>query len=80
MKGSPRTHTITIHFSLLSTMVSYLFPPKGNPTVPTFNFCTKFMGIPGIIHDRTPNWHPVSGASRHIDDLRTERSFASQAK
>ena len=27
-------------------------------TVPTFNSCTKCVGNPGILHDRTPNWHP----------------------
>ena len=25
-------------------------------TVPTFNSCTKCMGGPGIIHDRTPSF------------------------
>ena len=27
-------------------------------TVPTFNFCTKYVGNPGIIHDRTPERPP----------------------
>ena len=31
-------------------------------TVPTFNSCTKCVGSPGIIHDRTPDYHPVSWA------------------
>ena len=30
-------------------------------TVTIFNFCTKCMGIPDIIHDRTPDCHPVMG-------------------
>ena len=29
-------------------------------TVPTFNSCTKCVGSPGILHNRTPDWHPVS--------------------
>ena len=29
-------------------------------TVPTFNSCTKCVGSPGIIHNRTSDWHPVS--------------------
>ena len=28
--------------------------------VPTFNSCTKCVGSPGILHDRTPDWHPSS--------------------
>ena len=28
-------------------------------TAPTFNSCTKCMGNPGIIQDRTPDCHPV---------------------
>ena len=28
-------------------------------TVPVFNSCTKCPGSPGIIHDRTPDDHPV---------------------
>ena len=31
-------------------------------TVPTFNSCTKCLGCPGIIHDRTLGCHPVSWA------------------
>ena len=27
-------------------------------TMPTFNSCTKCAGSPGMIHGRTPNWHP----------------------
>ena len=29
-------------------------------TVPTFNSCSKCLGNPGIIHDRTPDCHRVS--------------------
>ena len=28
-------------------------------TVRTFNFCTKRVGSPGIIHDCMPDYHPV---------------------
>ena len=31
-------------------------------TVPTFNYCTKCMGMTGIIHDLTPDCHSVSKA------------------
>ena len=31
----------------------------GHYTVPTFDSCTKCMGSPSIIHDHTPNRHPV---------------------
>ena len=30
-------------------------------TVPAFISCTKCVGSLGIIHNRTPNWHPMSG-------------------
>ena len=40
----------------------------------TFNSCTKCLGI---IHDRTPNCHPVYWAGMH--DLTTGRSFDLQA-
>ena len=39
-------------------------------TVPTFNFCTKFLGSQVIIHDRTK----IPG-NKCIDDLTSERSF-----
>ena len=29
-------------------------------TVPTCNYCTKYVGSQGILHDRTPDCHPVS--------------------
>ena len=32
------------------------------PTMQTFNSCTKCVGSPGIIHDRTPDCHPISWA------------------
>ena len=35
-------------------------------TVPTFNSCTKCLVRPGIIHDRTPNFHPVSWRWMHV--------------
>ena len=47
-------------------------------TVPTFNSCTKCMGSPGIINDRTSDCHQSPGHGC-IDDLTTERSFDSQA-
>ena len=37
-------------------------PPFSSGTVPSFNSCTKFMGIKGIIHDRTPDCQQVSMA------------------
>ena len=45
-------------------------------TVPTFNYCTKCVGSPGIMHDRTPH---TTQFPRHgcMDDLTTERSFDS---
>ena len=50
-------------------------------TVPTFNSCAKCPDIPGIIHNRTPDHHSVSGACMRPDipDLATKRSFDSQA-
>ena len=50
-------------------------------TVPTFNSCTKCADIPGIIHDRTPDHHSVSGAWMRPDipDLATKRTLDSQA-
>ena len=33
--------------------------------VPTFNSCTKCVGSPGIINDRTSDYHPVSWAWMH---------------
>ena len=31
-------------------------------TVPTFNSCTKYVGSPAIVHERTPDCHPVACA------------------
>ena len=28
-------------------------------TVPILNFCTKYMGSPGLIHDLTPDSHLI---------------------
>ena len=47
-------------------------------TVPTFNSCTKCVGSPGIIYDRTPDRHQFPG-HECMDDLTTERSFDSLA-
>ena len=33
--------------------------------LPTSNNCTECLGSPGIIHDRTPDCHPVSWAWMH---------------
>ena len=33
--------------------------------VPAHTFCTKHVGSPGILHDRTPDCHPVSWARLH---------------
>ena len=38
----------------------------GRYTVPTFNSCTKCLVRPGIIHDRTPNFHPVPWTWMHV--------------
>ena len=46
-------------------------------TVPTFDSCTECLGSPCLIHDRTPDCHPVTWAW-YMDDLTTERSFALQ--
>ena len=50
-------------------------------TVSSFNFCTKHKDSPGIIHDRTPDYHPVVWAWMRpkVPDLTTERSFDLQA-
>ena len=45
-------------------------------TVPTFNSCNKCVGSPGIIHDCSPDYHPVSYAWVH-GDLTTERIYVS---
>ena len=50
-----------------------------DPTVPTFNPCTKCVGSPGIINGRTPHCHPVSWAWMNFDDLTDKLSFDSQA-
>ena len=47
-------------------------------TVPTYNLCTKCVGMPGIIHDRMPDCHQFPG-HRCMDDLTAECSFDSQA-
>ena len=48
------------------------------PTVPTFGSCTKCLGGPGIIYNRTPDCHPVSW-SWIYDEVKTENNFDSQA-
>ena len=32
----------------------------GWASVPSFDYCNKCLGSPGIIHDHTTDWHPVS--------------------
>ena len=53
----------------------------GGLTVPAFNSCTKCMGSLGIIHDLTPDCHPVfwGWMRQQVPDLKTEGSFDSQA-
>ena len=36
--------------------------PERDIFLTTFDSCTKCVGCPGIIHDRTPDCHPVSWA------------------
>ena len=43
-----------------------------------FNSCTKCLGSPGIIQDRTPICHPFSGHGR-MYDLTTARNTDSHA-
>ena len=49
--------------------------------MPAFNSCTKCVGGPCIIHDRTPDCHLVFLAwiQAHVPNLKTESSFDSQA-
>ena len=49
--------------------------------VPVCNSCIKCAGSPGIIHDCTPDYHPVSRGrmSPQVPDLTNEPNFASQA-
>ena len=44
-------------------------------TVPAFNSCTKYMGRPGIIRNRTVSW---AWMRSHVTDLTTE--FSSYSK
>ena len=46
-------------------------------TVQAFNSCTKYMGSPGIIHNRMPDCHPVSWTWMipQVLDLKNERSL-----
>ena len=46
--------------------------------MPTFNFCTKGVSSPGIIHDRMPDYLLFLGHSC-MDELTNERTFDSQA-
>ena len=48
-------------------------------TVPTSNSCTKCMGSPGMIHDRTPDCHPKFPEHGCMDDFTTESSVGVQA-
>ena len=58
--------------------VVHTYSDSTRGAVPTFNSCTKCLGIPGIIHDRTPGCHqfPERGC---VDDLANEWSFCLQA-
>ena len=38
---------------------------KMDTTVPIFNSCTKCLGSPGIIHNRTPDCHSISWPWMH---------------
>ena len=46
-------------------------------TVLTFNSCTKCLGKPGMIHDRTPDCH---GRHGRMDGRKTERNYDSQVR
>ena len=48
-------------------------------TVPTFNSCTKCVGSPGMIHDRTPDCYHELPKHGCMDDLTIERSFVMEA-
>ena len=34
--------------------------------VPICNSCTKCLGSPGIVYDRTPDCHPVPSTRMHV--------------
>ena len=53
----------------------------GAHTVPAFNSCTKCWDSPCIIHNRTPDCHPVSQVwmRPQVPNLTSESSFDSQA-
>ena len=59
-------------------LYSYAFLPH---KVPAFNICTKCVGNPDMIHDRTPGCHPVSWTwiRPQVPNFTTVRSFDSQA-
>ena len=45
---------------MLQKQKGYAVENDINPTVPTFNFCNKWVGCLGNIHDHTPDCHPGS--------------------
>ena len=55
----------TVHINYASTFPEYntyasTFPEYSTCTVPTFNSCTKCVGIPGIKNDSMPDCYPVA--------------------
>ena len=47
------TYPIKMHFP-------YVDVSRRTCTVPAFNSCTKCVGSPDILHDQTPDCHPIS--------------------
>ena len=63
LSTAPRSfinHFLTAWYSGLTPKYLITYRRDINHTVPTFSSCTKCLGSPGIIHDRTLGWQPVS--------------------
>ena len=82
-----------VQMSVSSVRIPFLYLKWENPsglsgqkhdsqapfTVTTSNSCTKCVGSPSIIHDRTSDCNPVSWSWMYVNDLTTKRNFDSQA-
>ena len=69
---------ISIIILLDKVLRTTTFGAFGADTVPTFNYCTKCVGSPRIIHDRTSDWHQFLGMDAWAT-LQLEVAFDSQA-
>ena len=74
--GSTLIYPYCFNFGISTSDSCYAISEIGLSTVPTFYSCTKCVGSPSIVHDRTSDCHQIILAMRAV---KTERNFDLQA-